>query len=79
MGRSLSLDIRERVVFWLRLGILAMMRLVGCVYRPPAQSGSCSVGDAQGLLRRPFRADPGRASWMWSLAFLKGRSTLLLT
>jgi hypothetical protein len=79
MGKSLSLDIRERVVFWLRLGTLVMRRLDGCAFRPPAQSGSCSVGDAQVLLRRPVRADPDRASWMWSRVFLKGRSTLLPT
>ena len=45
---------------WLRLGTLVMRRLDGCAFQPPAQSGSCSVGDAQVFLRRPFRADPDR-------------------
>ena len=45
---------------WLRLGTLVMRRLDGCAFQPPAQSGSCSVGDAQVVLRRPFRADPDR-------------------
>ena len=45
---------------WLRLGTLVMRRLDGCAFQPPAQSGSCSLGDAQVVLRRPFRADPDR-------------------
>ena len=64
---------------WLRLGTLVMRRLDGCAFQPPAQSGSCSVGDAQVLLRRPFKVDPDRASWMWSRTFSKGRLTLLPT
>ena len=45
---------------WLRLGTLVMRRLDGCAFQPPAQSGSCSLGDAQVVLPRPFRADPDR-------------------
>ena len=58
---------------WLRLGTLVIRRLDGCAFQPPAQSGSCSVGDAQVLLRRPFRVDPDRANWMWSRTFSKGQ------
>ena len=45
---------------WLRLGTLVMRRLDSCAFQPPAQSGSCSVGAAQVVLRRPFSADPDR-------------------
>ena len=45
---------------WLRLGTFVMRCLDGCAFQPPAQSASCSVGDAQVVLRRPFRADPDR-------------------
>ena len=80
MGKSLSLDIRERVVSLVETGHScheASRRL--CISAASAVRIMQCVGDAQVLLRQPFRTDPDRASWMCSRTFSKGRATLLPT
>lgn len=51
MGKSLSLT------------ILFTRCLSGCMFQPPAQSGSDNLSEAE-VPRRPFRADQGRANYV---------------
>ena len=63
MGKSLSLT------------ILVTRCLSGCMFQPPAQSGSDHLSEAK-VLCRPFKADQGRASYV-VLKFLERLATIL--
>ena len=83
MGKSLSLDIRERVVSLVETGHSCHE-----ASRQLCISAASAVRIMQRRRRTGFfcagpagqtQTDPDRASWMWSQTFSKGRSTLLPT